>query len=255
MRPNLTKRLLAAGKPALGLFCTTASALIAESLGHAGYDFVIVDLQHGENDLGNLQHMLQALSATPATPVVRMPANMPVYIQRSLDLGAYGIVVPLVNTRAEAEAVVQSVRYAPAGARSFGPIRGMLYAGADYFAKAADELLTLPMLETAEAAANAEAILATPGIDGAFIGPNDLAITLGHSLGVPEPAEMPPPVEAAIQAILQAARRTGKAAGIAAFDLASAKTRLAQGFTFVAVMSDIRMVRTGAAQTLKALRG
>jgi 4-hydroxy-2-oxoheptanedioate aldolase len=254
MRPNLTKRLLAAGKPAIGLFCSTASAFVAEALGHAGYDFVIVDLQHGENNLGNLQSMLQALSSTPATPVVRMPANMAVYIQRSLDLGAYGIVVPLVNTRQEAEAVVQSVRYAPAGARSFGPLRGMLYAGSDYFEKSADELLTMLMLETAEAAKHAEEILMTPGIDGAFVGPNDLAITLGFSLGVPETAEMPTPVEETIQAILRAAKRTGKAAGIAAFDLASAKARIAQGFTFVAAMSDIRMIRQSAAETLKALK-
>ena len=254
MRPNQTKRLLAEGKPAIGLFCSTASAFVAEALGHAGYDFVIVDLQHGENNLGNLQNMLQALSSTPATPLVRVPANMAVYIQRSLDLGSYGIVVPLVSTREEAEGVVQSVRYAPAGARSFGPLRGMLYAGSDYFAKSADELLTLVMLETAEAAKNAEEILLTPGIDGAFIGPNDLAITLGFSLGVPERAEMPKPVEDAIQGILGAAKRTGKAAGIATFDLASAKTRIAQGFTFVSVMSDIRMIRMTAAETLKAIK-
>ena len=127
MRPNLTKRLLAAGKPAIGLFCTTASSLAAEALGHAGYDFVTVDMQHSENDLGNLQGMLQALSSTPATPLVRVPANMAVYIQRSLDMGAYGVMVPLVNTREEAEAILQSVRYAPAGARSWGPVRGMLY--------------------------------------------------------------------------------------------------------------------------------
>jgi hypothetical protein len=100
-----------AGRPALGTFPTGASALPAEALGHGGYEFVIVDLQHGENNLWNLQGMLQALSSTPATPLIRVPANMPVHLQRSLDLGAYGVVVPLVNSAEDAVAVLQSVRY------------------------------------------------------------------------------------------------------------------------------------------------
>jgi 4-hydroxy-2-oxoheptanedioate aldolase len=251
MRPNQTKRLLAAGRPAIGTFCTSASALLAEELGHAGFDFVIVDLQHGENNLGNLQAMLQALSSTPVTPVVRVPTNMPVYIQRALDLGAYGIIVPLVNTRTEAEAIMQSVRYAPAGARSWGPIRGALYGGPDYFAKAAEELLTIVMLETAEAAKNARDILGVPGIDGCFIGPNDLAITLGVSSDV---TELPAPVEEAIAAILGAAKATGKAPGIHTFSPQAANARIEQGFRFVGVLSDYRMVRMTAAQTLKAIK-
>jgi 4-hydroxy-2-oxoheptanedioate aldolase len=251
MRPNLTKRLLAAGKPAIGLFCTTASALGAEALGHAGYDFVTVDMQHSENDLGNLQGMLQAVSATPATPLVRVPANMAVYIQRSLDMGAYGVMVPLVNTREEAEAILQSVRYAPAGARSWGPVRGMLYGGPDYFAKSSEELLTIVMLETAESARNAREILATPGIDACFIGPNDLCITLGFPSGL---LELPAPVEEAIGTILQAAQATGKAAGIQVFGAEAANARIAQGFRFVSVMSDIVMMRQTAAQTLKAIK-
>jgi 4-hydroxy-2-oxoheptanedioate aldolase len=251
MRPNLTKRLLAAGKPAIGLFCTTASSLAAEALGHAGYDFVTVDMQHSENDLGNLQGMLQALSSTPATPLVRVPANMAVYIQRSLDMGAYGVMVPLVNTREEAEAILQSVRYAPAGARSWGPVRGMLYGGSDYFAKSPEELLTIVMLETAESARNAKEILSTPGIDACFIGPNDLCITLGFPSGL---VELPAPVEEAIETILKAAQATGKAAGIQVFSAEAANPRIAQGFRFVSVMSDIVMMRQTAAQTLKAIR-
>ena len=113
----------------------------------------MVDLQHGENNLDSVQRMLQALSSTPATPIVRVPANVPMYIQRVLDLGAYGVIVPQVNTKAEAEAVVASVRYAPKGHRSWGPVRGAIYGGADYFANSADELLTLVMLESAEGAA------------------------------------------------------------------------------------------------------
>jgi 4-hydroxy-2-oxoheptanedioate aldolase len=162
---------------------------MAEALGHAGYDYLIVDLQHGENNLGNVQGMLQAVSATPAIPMVRVPANMPVYLQRTLDLGAYGIVVPLVDTRADAEAVVASVRYAPTGGRSWGPVRGAIYGGADYFAQSPDELLVIVMLETAAGLRNARDILSVPGIDGCFIGPNDLSISQGFA---PEMAQLFP---------------------------------------------------------------
>jgi 4-hydroxy-2-oxoheptanedioate aldolase len=251
VRPNQAKQLMSNGRPAIGTFCTGASALIAEALGHAGYDFVIVDLQHGENNLGNLQGMLQALSATPTTPVVRVPANLPSYIQRALDLGAYGVIVPLVNTRADAEAVMQSVRYAPHGSRSWGPIRGALYGGGDYFAECRDELLTIVMLETTEGLKNAPDILSVPGIDGCFIGPNDLSVSLGFSS---ELAELPAPVEEAILAIRDAARVAGKASGIQVYSTNAANTRIAQGFRFLSIQSDFRMVRASAAETLRAVR-
>ncbi len=149
MRSNVVKARVAAGSPAIGIMCSVASPLQVEMLGHAGYDFAVVDLQHGETNLDSVQPMLQALSSTPAVPFVRVPANVAMYIQRALDLGAYGIIVPQVNTRAEAEAIVASVRYAPRGNRSWGPVRGTLYGGADYFTAAAQTLRTLPILESA----------------------------------------------------------------------------------------------------------
>ncbi len=252
MRPNQTKRLLRGGKPALGTFCLAGSPLIAEVLGHAGYDFVIVDLQHGESNAGNLMGMLQAVSCTSATPLVRVTANQPAQIQRALDLGAYGIVVPMVNTRAEAEMILQSVHYAPAGARSWGPVRGWLYGGGDYFANSHEELLVMAMMETAEAVQNAKDILSVPGIDGCFIGPNDLSIALGFPS---ELAEYPRPVEDAILAICDAAVSTGKAPGIYTPSAAAAKMRVAQGFRFVCVQNDFGMVHAAAADAMKILRG
>jgi len=251
MRTNDTKRLLGTGKPALGTFCLGGSPLIAETLGRAGYDFVIVDLQHGESHPGNLMGMLQAVSCTPATPLVRVAANQPVDIQRALDLGAYGLVIPMVNRRAEAEAILHSVRYAPAGNRSWGPIRGWLYGGPDYFANAHEELLIVAMLETAEAAQNAKEILSVPGIDACFIGPNDLSIALGFAS---ELSEYPRPVEEAILAIRDAAVATGKAAGIYTPSPAAAKARLAQGFRFVCIQNDFGMVMTAAADALRTIR-
>ena len=250
MRPNRTKRLLGQGQPAIGTFCLAASALIAEMLGHSGLDFVMVDLQHGESTPDRLQHMLQALSATPATPLVRVPANAPVDIQRALDMGAAGVVVPTVNTREEAEAAVRAVRYAPIGVRSWGPLRGALYLGAEYFAEAHEELLTILMIEGAEGCKNAREILSVPGVDACFIGPNDLSITLGFPPGL---AELPPPVEEAVAAILAAARATGKAAGIQVFDARAARPRIEQGFRFVSVMSELEMVRDGVAEVLRAV--
>jgi 4-hydroxy-2-oxoheptanedioate aldolase len=251
MRPNQTKRMLQAGKPALGTFCLGGSPLIAEVVGNAGYDFIIVDLQHGESNAGNLLGMLQAVSCTPATPIVRVATNQPAHIQRALDMGAYGLVVPMVNTRSEAESILESVRYAPHGARSWGPLRGLLYGGGDYFAKAHEELLVIAMLETAEAVQNAKDILGVPGIDGCFIGPNDLSIALGFAS---ELAEYPRPVEDAILAIRDAAVSTGKAAGIYTPSPAAAKTRLAQGFRFVCVQNDFGMVYAAAADAIRMLR-
>lgn len=253
MRPNTSKRMAQAGTPALGIMCNGASPLIAEWLGHCGYDFVVVDLQHGENNLDNVSLLLQALSSTPAIPVVRVPANVPMYIQRVLDLGAYGVIVPQVNTRAEAQAVAASVRYAPKGHRSWGPVRGAIYGGPDYYANSAAELLTLVMLESAEALANAGEILAVDGIDGCFVGPADLGISLGHS-----PDTLPTlaaETEAAIAAIAAAAKATGKVAGVHAFSVDDARKRIGQGYRFLTVMAETRLIRAGATEALKALRG
>jgi 4-hydroxy-2-oxoheptanedioate aldolase len=251
MRKNLSKQRLREGKTELGTMVNAASPLVVEFMGHSGYDFIVVDLQHGENSLDSVSMMLQALSSTPATPVVRVPANLPMYIQRVLDLGAYGLIVPYVNTRAEAEAAVASVRYAPQGTRSWGPVRGAIYGGADYFSKSADELLVLLMIESAEGLRNAREILAVPGVDGCFVGPADLNITLGFS---PEVAELGPPTEAGIATILKIAQEAGKVAGIHAVSVDDAKRRIAQGFRFVTVMADLRILRAGATTALAALR-
>ena len=251
MRPNLSKQRLRDGKSELGTMVNAASPLLMEFIGHSGYDFIVVDLQHGENTMDTVSVMLQALSATPATPVVRVAVNTPVYIQRVLDLGAYGIIVPFVNTRAEAEAVVASVRYAPKGSRSWGPVRGMTYGGTDYFSKSADELLTLVMIESAEGLKNAREILSVPGVDGCFVGPADLNITLGFS---PESPTLGAPTEAGIAEILAIAQELGKVAGIHTVSVDDAKQRVAQGFRFVTIMADLRILRAGATAALAAVR-
>lgn len=238
MRPNETKRRLAAGQPAIGCLLTTASTLIAEAVGGLGFDWVLADLQHGESNLDNLSQVLQAVSATAATPFARVPVNDPMYIGRALDLGAYGLAVPLINTLAQAEAAVRAAKYPPRGARSWGPIRGALYGGSGYFQEADRETLLFVMLETAEAVGNARAILAVDGVDGCYIGPNDLGISYGHAPGTP----MAPAVEEALEAVLDAARVTGKVAGLHVPDAATANRRLRQGFRFVSINGDLALL-------------
>jgi 4-hydroxy-2-oxoheptanedioate aldolase len=250
MRKNLTKQLLLEGRVAAGIFLTSSSPLVAEILAHAGFDWVLVDLQHSENSLHSLQGMLQAICTTNATPLVRVAANDPMLIQRAVDIGAYGVMVPLVNTRAEAEAAVAATRYPPKGIRSWGTPRGLLYGGPDYFQGYAEEMLVIALLETQEAAANAGEVLSVPGIDACMIGPNDLSVSMGYG---PEQSEIPAPVEEAIQEILAASIACGKAPGIQTYSVESANQRLHQGFRFVGLGSDVRLVSQASRATLGGL--
>lgn len=250
MRPNDTRRRLAEDRPAIGIFVGSASPLIAEIIGSLGFDWVLLDLQHGEGDGGNLGGMLQAISATRATPFVRVPLNDPREIGRALDLGAYGIIVPLVNTPADAAAAVRAAKYPPRGARSWGPVRGAVYGGPGYFAEADEETQLVVMLETAEAVANAREILATPGIAGGYIGPNDLCISYGVP---PEGATLPDQIEEAIATVLAAARDAGKFAGIHLYDAEAANRRIRQGFRMIGLGAELRAMRAATAAMLNAV--
>ena len=177
MRPNTVRELWRRDRPAIGSLLTLNSPLMAEVMGHVGFDWLGVDLQHSETNLADVQAMFQAVSSTPTIPFVRVAGNDSILIQRVLDLGAYGILVPMVETVDQAEAAVRAAKYAPRGARSWGPIRGMLYGGSDYFQHADAETAILVMLESRTAVENARAILAVDGGDGCCIGRKDLGST------------------------------------------------------------------------------
>ena len=166
-------------------------------------------MQHGMIDYQMMVTMLQGISTTNVTPLVRVPWNDPAHIQKALDAGAYGIVCPMINNRAEAEKFVGSCRYAPLGYRSSGPIRASLYGGADYHAKANDIVVAFGMIETQEALDNLDAILSTPGLDAIYVGPSDLSISLGYAPGGDKPDEW---MMAALQ---EGARRLQAAQGAA----------------------------------------
>jgi 4-hydroxy-2-oxoheptanedioate aldolase len=255
MRPNRAMRRLAEGRPILGASVSCASPLVAETMGHLGYDWVLLDLQHGENNLGNLASLLTAVSATPAVPWVRVVSNDGPQIQRALDLGAYGIVVPLVNDAREAEAAVRAMRYPPKGDRSWGPIRGALYGGPDYHAHAERELQLVVMIETADGIRNADEIFAVDGVDGCLIGTNDFSLSLGlPPRPVPDTEPMDPRVEEAARRVLEAAQRHGKAPGIFTTDAGMASRRIEQGFRIISLLGDLGGLRAGCAANLAAVR-
>lgn len=251
MRPNKVKRLLREGKPAIGTWIGAQSPLLAELLAHAGFDWLVVDCEHGETDVAHVQAMLQAISTTDTVPMVRIPWNDPVYFKRVLDAGAYGVVVPMVLSRADAERAVQASKYPPMGSRGIGGTRGRLYGGPDYLEKANEEIVLLVQIEHAEAVRNAEAILSVDGVDGCFIGPNDLSASLGLLPGL-GPAD--PRFQEAVATVLAAARRCGKAAGIHTFDVASLLQRQREGFQFLALGSDLRFLSQAVGEALTAVR-
>ncbi|MDP9371998.1 MAG: aldolase/citrate lyase family protein [Chloroflexota bacterium] len=250
MRPNAAKQRLLAGEPAIGIFVAANSPLVAEAVGKTGLSWVCVDLQHGEANLGTLSPLLTAISATPAMPYARVPYNDFKEIGRALDLGAYGIIVPLVNTAAEAMEAAKAAKYPPYGDRSYGPIRGALYSGGDYFGGADRETSLFVMIETREGVENAEAILAVEGVDGCYIGPSDLSIAYGVSPNVGTAEHLDPVVEEGIERVLAAARATGKIVGMHLFSATAANRRLAQGIRMIGLGSELRFATRGITDAL-----
>jgi len=144
MRKNELRKIIAGGNTVLNAWLAIASPFSAELMAHQGFDAVTIDLQHGPVDFQAAVGMLAAISTTPAVPMVRVPWNEPILTAKLLDAGAYGVICPMINSKAEAEALVRACRYPPRGARSFGPNRAVLYGGADYWQHANDEILILP---------------------------------------------------------------------------------------------------------------
>jgi 4-hydroxy-2-oxoheptanedioate aldolase len=210
-----------------------------------------VDMQHGVIDYQVAVTMLQAISTTETVPFVRVPWNEPGSIMKALDAGAYGIIVPIVNTAAEAEAAVSACRYPPRGIRSHGPIRAALYGGRDYIARADEEVLCIVQVETEESVRNLDEILAA-GVDAAYIGPADLSLSLG--LTAASDHDEPAFVEA-VQQVLDACKRHNVAPGAHAGNVVTARRRLEQGFLMVEMCDDAGSLVRAAAADLKAVRG
>lgn len=252
MRPNRLRDVLTSGAPAVTGWVSVDSPYLAEVQSYCGYDAVTVDLQHGMFGLDCAVKLLQAVSAGPAVPLARCPSHDPATIGKLLDAGAYGIICPAVDDAVQAAAFVRACHYPPAGARSFGPSRGLLYGGPDYLARADETILTWAMVESAQSLANLEAILGTPGLDGIYVGPNDLALSLGEVPGQGQPS---PQVTDALLRIAEASNAAGRWAGVFCADPYMARQMIEVGYDLVTPGNDVGILRAAATQRIDISRG
>jgi 4-hydroxy-2-oxoheptanedioate aldolase len=252
MRRNKVKELWKSGKTPAVAWVSTADTYIAETIAYAGFDAVVLDMQHGMT-IGpdRAGHWLQAVSTTGAVPFVRIPWNEPYFIQWVLDAGAYGVIVPLVDNPEEASRAGRACRYPPGGYRSNGPNRVRYYAGADYFYHANEEIICLAMIEDIRAATNIEAIAKAPGIDGFYIGPTDFALSMGND---PARFRENPEQQKAQLHVLNTARKAGLIAGIHCWSTEEAVLRHSEGFVFCPAVSDIGALSAASAAALKRVR-
>ncbi|MPZ99427.1 MAG: 2,4-dihydroxyhept-2-ene-1,7-dioic acid aldolase [Dehalococcoidia bacterium] len=252
MRPNHVLRNWRNGGQTVGAWLSINSSFTAEAMAHSGFDWLCIDMQHGVIDYSDAMPMLQAISTTDTVPFVRVPWNDPAIIMRVLDAGAYGVVVPLVNNREEAERAVWAVRYPPAGGRSSGPARAAMYGGSDYQTHANDEMACIVMIETAEAIEKLDEILAVPGVDAAYIGPSDLA----YAIGLPPTGDNNEPKHVeTVDRIFEACKRHGVAPGIHTGSVEYTSRYLKQGFQMVTLSADVGFMRRQVNSDLAAARG
>ena len=254
MKPNRIREIWAGGACALNAFLSIPSPFAAEVMAAQGHDGLIVDLQHGVVDYMTAVGMFQAMQGHPVVPMARVEWLDPVAIMKILDAGAYGVICPMVNTAADAARLVSYTRYPPHGLRSYGPGRAVFSAGADYAQRAEEEIIVLAMIETAEAMENLDAIAATPGLDGLYIGPADLTLGLTgrrHRIGFDREE---PEMIAAIRRVLAAAHGAGKKAALHCGSAEYALRGKAWGFDMVTVSNDVRLMAGAAAASVRAFR-
>ncbi|MCB2054359.1 MAG: 2,4-dihydroxyhept-2-ene-1,7-dioic acid aldolase [Geminicoccaceae bacterium] len=252
MRTNKLREAWAAGRGTVNGWCGIPSSFSAEIMAHQGWDSLTVDCQHGLIDYQTAVGMLQAISTTDVVPLVRVPWLEPGILMKMLDAGAYGIICPMINTPEEAEKFVSCCSYPPRGQRSFGPIRATIYAGADYPTKANDTVLKIAMVETQQAMDNLDGILSVEGLDGIYVGPADLANSMGKKPGFDPTDET---VLGAIRTIVESARKHDVFAGIHCGMPAFGRRMIDDGFNFVTLMSDARFLTMQAAAMVNEFRG
>jgi 4-hydroxy-2-oxoheptanedioate aldolase len=251
LRSNQIIDRVKSGQPALGGWMAINSPYAAELMGHSGFDTVVVDLQHGPFFLDAAVPMLQALSATPAMPMARCSANNFFEINKLLDAGAYSIICPMIDTAEDAARFVGACRYPPMGTRSYGPTRGFLYGGADYFEHANSTILTWGMVETPQALQELDAIAATPGLDGIFIGPADLSLALGVA---PPPQHSIEPLAGALARIIDRTHAAGKLVGCFCTTEKMSIDLKKMGADFLTIGMDSVLLRTSATERVNAVR-
>ena len=240
---NRFKQALKDGQQQIGLWNSIPGPLVAEALAGCGFDWVVIDTEHAPTDVPDVLGMLQAMAPYPVSAVVRPAANDPVLIKRLLDFGAQTLILPYIQSAEEAQAAVAAVRYAPRGMRGVAGLTRASRFGAvpDYTRRADAEICLILQVETALALSRIEEIAATDGVDGLFIGPADLAASMGHPGALDHPA-----VKAAIKDAIRRITATGKPAGILTSDAAFARACMGWGTRFTAVGMDIGLMLQAA---------
>jgi 4-hydroxy-2-oxoheptanedioate aldolase len=251
---NHVKQALRAGRPQFGTLLNFGDPLVAEMMAAVGFDWLLVDTEHGPIDLGTLATMFATITRYPVAPLVRVPAIADEHFKRVLDAGAWGVLAPNVRTREEAERLVAACQYPPAGIRSLGAGRFPLSFKTDpptYFARANDELLLIAQIEHVEAVEHIDAILSVPGLDACYVGPNDFCASMGLA-----PSLEPPHREfaEAMQAVLAAARRHGVAPGIHCATTETVNRRIAEGWRLVGMLNDQRFLTAAARAARDAVK-
>lgn len=251
---NKLKQAWAEGRPTINGWLSIGNPFTAEIMAAQGYDSLTIDLQHGALDYSALLPMFQAMRASGVVPLARVPWLEPGIVMKALDAGAFGVICPMVNTAAQAAEFVSCLRYPPLGLRSFGPTRASFSAGDNYAAEANDEILGFAMIETATAMENLDAIAATPGLDGIYVGPADLTLSLAKGRLAPGFDREEPEMIDALQTILAACRRHGIRAALHCGTPGYAARAIGWGFDMTTVSGDSRLLAAAASASVKAFR-
>lgn len=244
LTPTFRDALAAGGRPLAGMWVCSGSPLVAEIAAGSGLDWLLIDMEHGPNGLESVLAQLHAVAAYPATPLVRVPSGDPVTLKQVLDLGAQNLLVPMVDSAEQARAVVEAVRYPPRGRRGVGSAlaRSARWNRVDDYLTEADRHVSLfVQVESTDAVAAAAEIAAVDGVDGVFVGPSDLAASMGL-LG----QQTHPDVVAAVLRAFDAVTAAGKPVGVNAFDPAAAQHYLDAGASFVLVGADVALLARGS---------
>jgi len=237
MKKNGIKEAWNNGQTIINGWSSIANTFNAEIMAASGFDSITIDMQHGLVGYQKAVEMLQAISGYNITPMVRVPWNDPSMVMRCLDAGAYGIICPMVNTKEECEKFVTSCRYPPKGNRSFGPIRARMYGGDDYFHHANETLLNFAMIETSEAVDNLDKILSVDELDAVYIGPSDLAVTMGYTPGTYQKE-----VEDCLIYIVETCKSKNIKTGIHCPDGKTVKERFDMGYDLGTISADAALL-------------
>ena len=254
MIDNRVKQNHAEGRPSVNCWLAMGSPFAAEVLAEQGFDSLTVDMQHGMNDYKDAVAQFQAIRASGATPLARVPWLEPGIVMRTLDAGAFGVICPMINNREQAERLVSYVRYPPAGCRSFGPTRAVVSVGPDYYKHANDHVMCLAMVETREGFENVDEIVSTPGLDGIYIGPADLTIGLTDGRLPPGFDSEEDEIVDATKRILEATNKAGLLACLHCGTPEYAARAIGWGFGLVTISTDARLLAAYAKERLESTR-